>query len=77
MIDLRECALRVAFFDVGAVVHFLRKVHWTVPGFTPAAYADRLRLLHEHIEREGVFTCTARRMLVEARRPEDRASSPG
>jgi hypothetical protein len=37
VVDLRECALRVAFFDVGAVVHFLRKVRWTVPDFTPAA----------------------------------------
>ncbi len=39
IVDLREAALRVEFFDVGAVVHFLRKVHWTVPGFTPDAYA--------------------------------------
>jgi SAM-dependent methyltransferase len=77
VIDLRECALRVAFFDIGAVVHFLRKVHWTVPGFTPEAYADRLRLLHERIGREGLFTCTARRMLVEARRPDARVNSPG
>ena len=35
------CALRVEFFDVAAVVHFLRKVPWTVPGFTPDAYGDR------------------------------------
>jgi hypothetical protein len=34
--DLREQALRVEFFDVGAVVYFLRKVLWTVPGFTVA-----------------------------------------
>ena len=33
VVDLRECSLRVEFFDIGAVVHFLRKVHWTVPGF--------------------------------------------
>jgi hypothetical protein len=31
LLDLREAALRVEFFDVGAVVHFLRKVPWTVP----------------------------------------------
>ncbi len=34
-LDLRACALRVEFFDVAAVVHFLRKVHWTVPGSRP------------------------------------------
>ena len=45
--DLREQALRTVFNDVGAVVYFLRKVLWTVPGFTvarlpgPAAAAAR------------------------------------
>ena len=69
VVDLRDCALRVEFFDVGAVVYFLRKVLWTVPGFTPEAYVDRLRAMHEHIERDGMFTATGRRLLVEARRP--------
>ena len=55
VVELRECALRVAFFDVGAVVYFLRKVRWTVPDFTPEAYDAQLRRLHERIEREGPF----------------------
>jgi SAM-dependent methyltransferase len=67
--DLRACALRVEFFDVGAVVHFLRKVHWTVPGFRPEAYADRLRDMHEQIRRDGRFASTGQRVLVEVRRP--------
>ena len=37
VIDLREEALRTVFNDVGAVVYFLRKVLWTVPGFTVGA----------------------------------------
>ena len=69
VVDLRERALRVEFFDVGAVVYFLRKVLWTVPGFTPEAYVDRLRAMHERIESDGMFTATGRRLLVEARRP--------
>jgi SAM-dependent methyltransferase len=69
VVDLQECALRVEFFDIGAVVHFLRKVSWTVPGFTPEAYDPELRRLHERIERNGSFVSTARRLLVEARRP--------
>jgi SAM-dependent methyltransferase len=68
VLDLRSCALRVEFFDVGAVVHFLRKVHWTVPGFTPEGYLGRLRALHEQIRSNGVFVSTAQRLLVEARR---------
>jgi SAM-dependent methyltransferase len=69
VVDLRECALRVEFLDVGAVVHFLRKVHWTVPGFTAEAYDTALRRLHAQIGRGGSFVSTARRLLVEARRP--------
>jgi SAM-dependent methyltransferase len=68
ILQLHECALRVAFFDVGAVVYFLRKVLWTVPNFTPEVYATELRRLHEQIEREGPFVSTARRLLVETRR---------
>ncbi len=32
--DLRLESLRTEFFDIGAVIYFLRKVIWMVPGFT-------------------------------------------
>jgi SAM-dependent methyltransferase len=66
---LEDEALEVVFFDVGAVVHFLRKVPWTVPGFTVSRYWDELRGLHDEIERTGRFVTHARRMLVEAVKP--------
>jgi SAM-dependent methyltransferase len=68
VVDLRSCALRVEFYDVAAVVHFLRKVHWTVPDFSVPMYHERLRALHAHIEREGAFVATAQRVLLEARK---------
>jgi SAM-dependent methyltransferase len=69
VVDLQSCALRVEFSDVAAVVHFLRKVRWTVPDFSVRKYDQRLRAMHEHIEREGVFVSTAQRVLLEARKP--------
>ncbi|MFD6042529.1 class I SAM-dependent methyltransferase [Streptomyces koyangensis] len=69
MVDLRTERLRMEFHDIGAVVHFLRKVVWTVPGFTVEAYRDRLRELHERISAEGPFVAHSTRTLVEARRP--------
>ena len=66
---LREQVLRTVFSDVGAVVYFLRKVLWTVPGFTVAGYRDPLRRLHEKIQAEGPFVAHARRFLIEARKP--------
>ena len=68
VLDLQEARCRVELDDVGAVVHFLRKVPWTVPGFTVDAYRDRLRRLHEQISRDGPFVSTSVRYLLEARR---------
>ncbi|CAL9488379.1 class I SAM-dependent methyltransferase [Streptomyces sp. enrichment culture] len=69
VVDLRAERLRMEFFDVGAVVYFLRKVIWMVPGFTVERYRDRLQELHERIEREGPFIAHSARFLIEARKP--------
>ena len=69
VLDVREQALRVEFFDVAAVVHFLRKVLWTVPGFTVAGYAEPLERMHDHIQATGSFVSHAQRFLIEARKP--------
>lgn len=68
--DVREAELPVVFFDVGAVVYFLRKVIWTVPDFTVEKYRDRLLALYEHIQHYGSFQSHARRFLIEARKPK-------
>jgi hypothetical protein len=68
VVDLRQEALRMEFHDIAAVVAFLRKVIWTVPGFTVDAYRDRLAKLHDFIERHGPFVAYAQRLLIEARR---------
>lgn len=65
---LRDALTRVEFFDLAAVVHFLRKVLWTVPDFTVDKYRDRLRALYDHIAEHGSFVCHSRRTLVEARK---------
>ncbi|MEQ0562220.1 methyltransferase domain-containing protein [Amycolatopsis sp. NEAU-NG30] len=69
VVDLRAERLRMEFSDIGAVVYFLRKVIWLVPGFTAERYRDRLRELHELIERDGPFTAHSARFLIEARKP--------
>jgi SAM-dependent methyltransferase len=71
VVDLRPESLRMEFQDIGAVVYFLRKVIWMVPGFTVDEYRDRLREMHELIEAEGPFVTWSTRYLIEARRPVD------
>ncbi|KUF13011.1 class I SAM-dependent methyltransferase [Streptomyces silvensis] len=68
VVDLRAERLRIEFLDIGAVVHFLRKVVWMVPGFTVDAYRPRLRELHRRIQDEGAFVAHSTRHLFDARR---------
>ncbi|UUU31180.1 class I SAM-dependent methyltransferase [Streptomyces sp. CA-210063] len=72
IVDLRAERLRMEFHDIGAVVHFLKKVVWMVPGFTVDAYLPQLRSLHERIENEGRFVAHSSRHLFEARKPTAR-----
>jgi SAM-dependent methyltransferase len=68
LVRLQDALTRVEFFDLAAVVHFLRKVLWTVPDFSLDKYRDRLRALYDHIAEHGSFVCLSRRTLVEARK---------
>ena len=69
IVQCRNERLQLEFFDVGAMVFFLRKVVWTVPDFTVDRYRDRLRDLHDQIQRDGVFRSTMSRTLFEATKP--------
>jgi SAM-dependent methyltransferase len=69
VVDIRAEALRVEFFDVAAVVHFLKKVLWTVPGFSVTGYAEPLERMHAHIRQHGSFVSHAQRFLIEAHKP--------
>lgn len=68
VVDLRQESLRAVFNDVGAAVHFLRKVIWTVPDFTVDRYRNRLLHLHDRIQADGPFVAYAQRFLIEARK---------
>ncbi|HUR04069.1 MAG TPA: class I SAM-dependent methyltransferase, partial [Nonomuraea sp.] len=64
---LRAESLRMEFRDIGAVIYFLRKVIWTVPGFSVGRYRKELRELHERIQENGPFIAHSTRFLIEAR----------
>ncbi|MFH9420070.1 class I SAM-dependent methyltransferase [Streptomyces sp. NPDC017529] len=68
VVDLRAESLRTEFHDIGAVIYFLRKVIWMVPGFTVDRYRDRLRELDARIRAEGPFVAHSTRFLIEARK---------
>ncbi|MGP3912056.1 class I SAM-dependent methyltransferase [Nonomuraea sp. 10N515B] len=74
VVDLRHERLRMEFRDIGAVIYFLRKVIWIVPGFSVERHRDKVRALHERIEAEGPFVAHSSRFLIEARRPGGQAA---
>lgn len=77
VVDLRSERPDTEFHDIGAVIYFLRKVIWMVPGFTVGQYRDRLRELHEQIERDGPFVAHTARFLIEARKTGRREGGGG
>jgi SAM-dependent methyltransferase len=67
--DLRTAALEMKFYDIAAVIVFLRKVVWIVPGFTADRYRTQLAELDQRIRADGSFTAHSQRFLIEARKP--------
>jgi SAM-dependent methyltransferase len=68
VVNLQERALRVEFFDIAAVVYFLRKVLWTVPGFTVERYRPQLAAVHDQMQSGKPFVAHSQRFLIEARK---------
>lgn len=68
VVTLVPVTLRAEFFDIGAVVWFLRKVIWTVPDFSVERYVEPLRRLDARIRHDGSFPTTVTRFLIEARK---------
>lgn len=66
---LEVASLPMTFADIAAVVVFLRKVIWIVPGFSIAEYRSPLRELHGRIRSDGPFRATSERFLIECRKP--------
>lgn len=68
ILSVHSARTRVEFYDIAAVVVFLRKVVWTVPGFDIVTHDAALRTLDAQIRRDGVFVAHSTRTLIEARR---------
>ena len=59
-----KAALTTRFFDIGAVVYYLKVIPWQVAGFNLDTHADKLMPLHNFIENFGAFITTAHRFLI-------------
>ncbi len=67
VLDGREELLPGAFYDIGAVVLYLRIISWQIPGFDLAGYDTALRALHAMMESGTPLKVNGHRFLVIAR----------
>ena len=71
IVDGQEHFPEQRFYDIGAIVYYMRAIPWQLRGYAFERYRDRLFAIHEMIERDGHLTVTSHRFLIEARKPAE------
>ncbi len=69
IIQAREEFPESVFYDIGAVVYYLKAIGWQIPDFSAAQYYDRLQTLHQTIQSNGGLAVKSHRFYIEARKP--------
>lgn len=68
VLQSHEQVLESNFFDIGAVVFYLKVIEWQIEGFSVEKFESRLCGMHELIEMQGAFYATEHRFLIEAQK---------
>lgn len=64
IIDKREDVTKTRFYDIGAIVYYLKAIPWQVPDFSIEKYYDKLFKIHNTIEKKGYIDITLHRFLI-------------
>lgn len=66
VLEQKEDLTKTRFYDVGAIVYYLKAVPWQVPDFTIERYFDKLVEIHNIIEKLGYVDFTCHRFFIVA-----------
>mgnify|MGYP001317660509 FL=1 len=55
------------FYDVGALVYYLKAIPWQVPDFQIETYEEKLFEIHRHIKKNGYFDVKQHRFVILAK----------
>ena len=66
IVESHEVCVELDFFDIGAVIFYLRAIPWQVRDFTIDRYRSSLFALHNMIISQGKFTTRAHHYYIEA-----------
>lgn len=64
ILDQKEDTPITRFFDVGAIVYYLKAIPWEIEGFSVEKYYDQLKEVHEKIQRDGFVDVRYERFLL-------------
>ncbi|MGK0532856.1 methyltransferase domain-containing protein [Bacillus sp. 'calajunan'] len=54
------------FYDIGAIVYYLKAIPWQIPDFTVEGYYEELYRIHEIILQKGYFDVKQHRFMIKA-----------
>ncbi len=66
ILEQKEGIVKTRFYDIGAIVYYLKAIPWQVPNFTVEDYFDKLTKIHNMIERNGYIDFTCHRFFIVA-----------
>jgi hypothetical protein len=69
--DCKEEQPYQRFYDIGALVYYLKAIPWQVPDFSIERYKDSLYSIHETIQSEGFFEVKTNRFVMKAKLQKD------
>lgn len=64
IVEQREDHPITRFYDVGAIVYYLKAVPWQIPDFSVEKYFDKLEEIHKNISTEGYLDVHMHRFLI-------------
>jgi len=66
--ELKEDKVKTRFYDVGAIVYYLKAIPWQVPDFSVSKYYKKLFNIHKLIEKQGYIDLTCHRFFIVAQK---------
>jgi len=69
IIEKKECYPTTRFFDVGAIVFYLAKIPWAIPGFSVEKYFNQLYEINNIIQEIGYLDVSNHRFFLKAYKP--------
>lgn len=64
IIEQKEDMVKTRFYDIGAIVFYLKAIPWQVPDFTVEKYFEGIKEIDKLIQKEGYIDFTCHRFLV-------------